>query len=76
MYCYDTGTEKWKPCAPMLKPRADHVMLNIGKYLYVCGGWTEDSEAHVRTLVETIDAYDIENDNWRVSSSPELLSFM
>lgn len=66
MYCYDVNTEKWKLCAPMLKPRADHVMLNIGKYLYVCGGWTEEPETRNRALVDTIDAYDVENDCWSI----------
>ncbi|KAJ8959808.1 hypothetical protein NQ318_011540 [Aromia moschata] len=37
MYCYDANVDKWKMCAPMLKPRADHVMLSIGRHLYVCG---------------------------------------
>lgn len=50
----------------MLRPRADHVMISIGKYLYVCGGWTEDSETRNRSLVDTIDSYDIENDRWEV----------
>lgn len=65
MYCYDVNSDKWKVCSPMLKPRADHVMLNIGKYLYVCGGWTED-ETRSRVLVDTIDAYDVERDRWEV----------
>ncbi|CAG9862396.1 unnamed protein product [Phyllotreta striolata] len=64
MFCYDVNVEKWKACTPMLRPRADHVMLNVGKFLYVCGGWTEDSRA--RTLVDTIDAYDVEEDTWRI----------
>lgn len=67
MYCYDVHMEKWQSCASMLKPRADHVMLSIGKYLYVCGGWTEDSETRARILVDTIDAYDVEKDCWEVS---------
>ncbi|KAG5900505.1 hypothetical protein JTB14_010915 [Gonioctena quinquepunctata] len=66
MYCYDVNLEKWKACTPLLKPRADHVMLSIGKYLYVCGGWTEDRETLARTLVDTIDAYDVEKDCWEV----------
>ncbi|XP_072393070.1 kelch-like protein 26 [Diabrotica undecimpunctata] len=66
MYCYDVNLEKWQMCTPMLKSRADHVMLNVGNYLYVCGGWTEDSETRSRTLVDTIDAYDVERDLWKV----------
>ncbi|CAG9819455.1 unnamed protein product [Phaedon cochleariae] len=66
MYCYDVNMEKWKICAAMLKPRADHVMVSIGKCLYVCGGWTEDSETRVRTLVDTIDVYNVDTDCWKV----------
>lgn len=65
MFCYDVNLEKWKMCSPMFLPRADHVMLSIGKFLYVCGGWTEDSRS--RSLVDTLDAYDVEKDTWRVS---------
>lgn len=66
MYCYNVNLEKWQLCTPMLKSRADHVMLNIGKFLYVCGGWTEDSDTRARTLVDTIDAYDVEEDSWKI----------
>lgn len=31
MQCYDRRTDKWENKAPMLSPRADHVMLTIGK---------------------------------------------
>lgn len=30
MQCYDRRTDKWEAKAPMLSPRADHVMLTIG----------------------------------------------
>lgn len=66
MFCYDVRLGEWLPCAPMLKARADHVMLCVGKKLYVCGGWTEDNETRARTLVDTIDAYDVESDSWEV----------
>ncbi|XP_060528987.1 kelch-like protein 26 isoform X2 [Cylas formicarius] len=59
-------SENWKTCASMLQPRADHVMLSIGKYLYVCGGWTEDIEMRSRLLVDTIDVYDTEKDTWEI----------
>lgn len=62
MYCYDTNLEKWTTCASMLKPRADHVMLSIGKYLYVCGGWTSDDNN--RVLVDTIELYNCETNTW------------
>ncbi|KAJ8918607.1 hypothetical protein NQ315_013113 [Exocentrus adspersus] len=64
MFCFDVHLDKWVTCTSMLKPRADHVMLSIGKYLYVCGGWTEDNETRARVLVDTIDAYDVEKDCW------------
>lgn len=66
MYFYDIRTEKWKMCAAMLRPRADHVMIAVGKYLYVCSGWSEDAETRTRVLVDTIDAYDVDNDCWEV----------
>ncbi|CAH0554894.1 unnamed protein product [Brassicogethes aeneus] len=65
MFCYDVNNDEWRYCQAMLKARADHVMLTIGKLLYVCGGWTED-ESRSRVLVDTIDAYDVENDCWFV----------
>lgn len=62
VYCYDTILEKWSACAPLLKPRADHVMLGIGKYLYVCGGWTQEENA--RALLDTIELYDPDTNTW------------
>ncbi|KAF7270357.1 kelch-like protein 26 [Rhynchophorus ferrugineus] len=62
VYCYDTVMENWSSCASLLKPRADHVMLGIGKYLYVCGGWT--LEENGRTLVDTIELYDPDANSW------------
>nr|CAH7725527.1 unnamed protein product [Callosobruchus chinensis]CAH7747782.1 unnamed protein product [Callosobruchus chinensis] len=64
VYSYDLATSKWSRRAPMLTPRADHVMVTIGDKLYVCGGWTEDEEFR-RNLVETIDVYDVEQDCWQ-----------
>lgn len=66
MYCYNVEHKNWTTCAPMLTPRADHVMLSIDNKLYVCGGWQEDSETAFRRLVTTIDVYDVETDSWRV----------
>ncbi|KAH0816111.1 hypothetical protein MTP99_017171 [Tenebrio molitor] len=66
MYCYTVNEDKWHPCAPMLRARADHVMLSIGDYLYVCGGWTEGPDSRSRVLVDTIDVYDIKTDRWDV----------
>ncbi|XP_044755290.1 kelch-like protein 26 [Coccinella septempunctata] len=68
MYCYDLQADKWTPCAPMLTPRADHVVLSIDNFLYVCGGWQEDIETGARTLVDTIDVYDVEKDCWSVKT--------
>lgn len=35
VYCFDTDLERWISCAPLLKPRADHVMLSIGNVIIV-----------------------------------------
>ncbi|XP_067013052.1 kelch-like protein 26 [Anabrus simplex] len=63
---YDAETDAWEQRAPMLTPRADHVMLVLGERLYVCGGWFEDLDTGNRVLVDTIDAYDVETDHWEV----------
>jgi len=49
---YDATTDTWAPAplAPMLTPRADHVMLNINDNLYVCGGWFEDGDTGNRCV--------------------------
>lgn len=31
VYCFDIKSESWTQCAPLLNPRADHVMLAIGE---------------------------------------------
>ncbi|KAL1498249.1 hypothetical protein ABEB36_009079 [Hypothenemus hampei] len=64
VFCYDIELERWRTCASLLQPRADHVMLTIGKYLYVCGGWTSDDNN--RILVDTIECYNPEKDVWEV----------
>ncbi|KAH1009352.1 kelch-like protein 26 [Dendroctonus ponderosae] len=64
VYCFDVKSERWTQCAPLLNPRADHVMLAIGKCLYVCGGWTSDENN--RVLVNTIEFYCPEKDVWEV----------
>lgn len=66
VYCYESQNDSWTTCAPMLTPRADHVMLSIDNHLYVCGGWEEDDETGIRTLVDTIDVYDVEKNCWTV----------
>ncbi|KAK3908107.1 Kelch-like protein 26 [Frankliniella fusca] len=61
---YDASSDTWISRAPMLTPRADHVMLSIGDRLYVCGGWYEDVETGNRVLADSIDAYDVMTDTW------------
>lgn len=56
LFRYDVQTNKWTTCKPMLSPRADHVMLTIGNYLYVCGGWKDD-ESRMRTHNCAVDRY-------------------
>lgn len=64
--CHDTVFDYWWPRRPMLRPRADHVMIIVGYKIYVCGGWTEDPETRLRMLVDTIDVYDVLQNTWRV----------
>lgn len=64
MQCYDRRTDTWETKAPMLSPRADHVMLTIGEKIYVCGGWKEDESTGGRILVDTIDTYHVSEDRW------------
>lgn len=66
MRCYDATEDTWELRAPMLTPRADHIMLAMGQKLYVCGGWRDDSETGNRVLVDTIDSYDVTKDLWEV----------
>lgn len=66
MFCYTVGNDQWQQCAPMIRARADHVMLSKGGFLYVCGGWTEGADGRSRVLVDTIDVYDIKKDCWEV----------
>nr|CAD7404923.1 unnamed protein product [Timema cristinae] len=68
MRCYDIASDTWESRAPMLAPRADHIMLALGERLYVCGGWAEDAETGNRILVDTIDVYDVSTDSWKVVS--------
>lgn len=65
MWCFNEKTNRWSACSNMLRPRADHVMLNINNVLYACGGWYEDDE-ETRIPVDTIDAYFIDDDRWEV----------
>ncbi|XP_050310149.1 kelch-like protein 26 [Anthonomus grandis grandis] len=64
VFCFDVEFKTWMTCAPMLQPRADHVMVAVGKCLYVCGGWTSDDTN--RVLLDTIERYNPEENAWEV----------
>lgn len=66
MYCYDTINCTWRTCASLLMPRADHAMLCISDKLYICGGWNEDPHTGSRSLVSSIDMYNVSLDTWEV----------
>lgn len=55
-YEYDSTENYWKKLC-QLTPRADHVMLRVGKKIYICGGW-EEFDGY-RRLVSAIERYDI-----------------
>lgn len=55
-YEYDSTANSWKKLSN-LTPRADHVMLRVGKKIYICGGWEEVDG--LRRLVSAIERYDI-----------------
>lgn len=63
---YDTEMDIWEIKCPMMTPRADHSMVCYKDKLYVCGGWYEDESTGSRVLVDTIDCYNIGQDNWSV----------
>lgn len=66
MVAYNVKLGVWEDKSSMLMPRADHVMLSMGDCLYCCGGWFEDGDTGNRVLVDTIDAYDLRTDTWKV----------
>lgn len=68
MYCYNAEKDAWEQKAPMLTPRAGHVMLVMGQCLYICGGWSKNAATRKRTLLNTIDVYDITTDQWKVAA--------
>ncbi|CAM1308491.1 Uncharacterised protein g4868 [Pycnogonum litorale] len=63
---YDVSNECWEHCQSMLTPRADHIMVMYGEKLYVCGGWYEDENSGLRVLADTIDCYDVKQNEWTV----------
>lgn len=64
MYCYNFFQDYWTKLANMPSPRADHSMLQIEAKLYLVGGWNEINGN--RTLVSTIDVYDLQTQAWSV----------
>ncbi|CRK90421.1 CLUMA_CG004150, isoform A [Clunio marinus] len=65
LYEYSLTTDCWTKVSTMT-PRADHVMLRVGKKIYICGGW-EDFDGH-RRLVPAIDCFDIDSETVTIVS--------
>ncbi|CAG0892965.1 unnamed protein product [Darwinula stevensoni] len=63
---YDSLEDRWEAKTSMLSPRADHSMEVYKNKLFVCGGWYEEETSGSRTVLSTIDAYDIATDTWEV----------
>ncbi|XP_063708543.1 kelch-like protein 12 [Culicoides brevitarsis] len=59
---YNTTCNYWTQLPPMLTGRADHVILNIGAKLYICGGWYEINTT--RILAGTIDVFNYATNSW------------
>lgn len=55
LFVYDAEADAWHRCSSMPTPRADHVLLTIGDYLYACGGWMDDHRTRRRRHNSTID---------------------
>lgn len=55
LLAYDTEKDVWRWCPAMPTPRADHVLLTVGDFLYACGGWMEDRRSRTRTHNSSID---------------------
>ena len=65
-YVYNSSSDHWNILPQMFSPRADHVMLEVNGKIYVCGGWREINGQ--RTLINTIDTYDVNTQEWTVVS--------
>ncbi|XP_076045598.1 kelch-like protein 26 isoform X2 [Oratosquilla oratoria] len=68
-HALDTATGVWTACAHMPTPRADHCLVTYGGRVYACGGWYEDEASNSRVLVDIIDVYDPEIDDWTAVTS-------
>ena len=70
---YHPNTDIWETSPRrMPTPRVDHVTLSHGDKVYFCGGWQEVDHGEVgpsRSLIETIDVYDVERDAWSVETT-------
>jgi hypothetical protein len=53
----------WSELFPMQVRRADHSMFVFNNMIHVIGGW-HDTEADDRVLVQTIDRYNSDTNQW------------
>ncbi|XP_059093875.1 kelch-like protein 12 isoform X2 [Tigriopus californicus] len=67
---YNVTTTSWntQETRSMPLPRADHVMLCWRDRIYFSGGWFEDEVNGSRTLVDSIDVYDVDSNSWVVET--------
>lgn len=62
-YIYYPEFDYWSELFPMQVRRADHSMFVFNNMIHVIGGW-HDTEADDRVLVQTIDRYNSDTNQW------------
>ena len=62
--CYNSVSDTWTQNPDMLTPRADHCMATHAGRLYVAGGWYDDAVSGARTIVDTVDCYNVHTQQW------------
>ena len=77
LWCYNVSTDIWTQKCDLLTPRADHAVVSHNKELYLAGGWNEDPNTNTRTIINSLDVYSEETDQWQTVShlpNPRYLS--
>ncbi len=65
---YHPSREEWENRRPMRTSRADHAMLAWRNKVLVCGGWNEGGVEGNRVLVDTVEVYDVQKDEWVIET--------